>query len=188
MKKLMVIAAIVCAAVAANAATFQWKTGTGQQVYLMNTTDRADTLTAILFNSSVVTQQAVLDAFLNTGSITSLAKLSSKDTTSAGALTASVSPVEYGKAGDVLSAYFAVIANVGDQDYIYISDIASAEGPTTGNGSLSYSAKATSQAAAFSDVTSFQGAGWYTQSVPEPPSGRLRRLGMAGLALQRKQA
>ena len=34
----------------------------------------------------------------------------------------------------------------------------------------------------------YSGAGWYSASVPEPTSGLLLLLGMAGLALKRKRA
>ena len=41
----------------------------------------------------------------------------------------------------------------------------------------------------FKNATSFGSAGWYTtEAVPEPTSGLLMLLGMAGLALRRKRA
>ena len=44
-----------------------------------------------------------------------------------------------------------------------------------------------SQALAMDASSGYQGAGWY-QSVPEPTSGLLMLLGMAGLALRRRRA
>ena len=76
-----------------------------------------------------------------------------------------------------------------DQDYnnMYVSPVANPQG---GGDAYSYSidAGSTSGALAKSASGGWQGAGWYAQSVPEPTSGLLMLLGVAGLALKRKRA
>ncbi len=189
MKKLIIALVVTATAVAVQAASFNWKTGTSQQVYAMNTSDRAGTLTAYLFNSSAYAQADVLSAF-NSGTFNSLTKLSSVQTASTGAIQTSATgnAFTWGDAGDSLTAYFAIIMTKEGNDYLYISPTANGTGLVSGTTTLSFSAKATSQAAAFDASAGYQGAGWYAAAVPEPTSGLLMLLGIAGLALKRKRA
>lgn len=188
MKKLMIIAAVVCAAIASQAASFNWKTGAANQVYVMNTTDKLSTGTAYLFDAAAVTQQTVIDAFL---AGTSIATLSSIDNSSvaSGVIAAKTGAdmFDWGNPGQTLNAYFAVLANVEGQDYLYLSTTANGGALESGFTTLQFKEKATSQLAAMDASAGFQTAGWY-QSVPEPTSGLLMLLGMAGLALRRRRA
>ena len=84
----------------------------------------------------------------------------------------------WGEAGDTLSAYF-VIVNGGD---FCISSLQSAAATKT----LQYSEKTASQAV-LNTTGSYAGAGWYA-AVPEPTSGLLMLVGLAGLALRRHRA
>lgn len=191
MKKLIIIATVVLAAFTLKAASYNWSTKTGQNVYLPGTTGSA-VMTAYLFNSDAVSQQSVLSAF-DAGTFGSLSSLTSLQTTSAGkiATTATGSAFTYGSVGDTLNAFYAIVTSIDDKDYVYISEIASAVGPETGTAKLQYSSKDSSQALATEfapGAASFGGAGWYTAAVPEPTSGLLLLLGMAGLALKRKRA
>ena len=53
---------------------------------------------------------------------------------------------------------------------------------------IEFAAETTASKATFADTTTtYAGAGWY-QSVPEPTSGLMLLLGVAGLALKRKRA
>ena len=184
----MVAFVAVAFAAIAQAAAFDWKTSTGQQVYLMNTSDRAATMTAYLFDSSAYSQSNVLSAFVG-GTFGSLTSIDTTTTTSAGAIGVKTDKISYGNAGDTLSGFFAIIANVDGKDYMFLSNIASDVGPATGNGTLSFSDnKLPSQLAAMNASAGYKGAGWYTQSVPEPTSGLLMLIGMAGLALCRRRA
>ena len=94
----------------------------------------------------------------------------------------------WGTPGDKLNAYFAIITTVGDESYLYISTTVSGDALESGLTQLQFKEKETSQLAAMNASAGYKGAGWYTQSVPEPTSGLLLLLGMAGLALKRKQA
>ena len=184
MKKLMIVVAVVCAAFASQAAAFDWKTSTGQQVYAMNTTDKASG-TAYLFDAASYTQTAIVEAFV-AGTFSALTYLDSATLESTGAIKAKSDKFDWGTAGSTLEAVFAVVAD----DNIYISTIASAEGPVTGSATLSFTDIKTSSQAAATKWTSGMtaSAGWYAAAVPEPTSGLLMLLGMAGLALRRRRA
>ena len=71
---------------------------------------------------------------------------------------------------------------------MYVSPVATLEGMPY---AIDINAAATSGAAAMSASDGFKGAGWYsvaTSNVPEPTSGLLMLLGVAGLALKRTRA
>ena len=175
------------AAVAANAATFSWKTTTTGKIYQAGTTTTVGSATAYLFDAGKVTQAAVLAAFNDDKALSTLAYT---DTTSvaSGGIAAKLFDVPTGYSeGDSFTAYFALVVN----DTIYIGPIATAETPATGEKAMSFNAKTSSQAGAF-DTATFGSAGWYnktsTEPIPEPTSGLLMLLGFAGLALRRKRA
>ena len=73
---------------------------------------------------------------------------------------------------------------------LMISDIAVAEYTAVGAGSIEFGQQNALSSAGFKDVAAgYAGAGWYSAAaVPEPTSGLLMLLGMAGLALRRKRA
>ena len=186
MKKLIMVAAVM-AAVAANAASFSWKTTTTGKVYEAGTTTTLASATAYLFDAGKVSQAAVLAAF-NAG--TSISTLAYADTTSvvSGAIAEKAFDVPTGYAeGDAFAGYFALVVD----DSIYIGVTSSVNTPATGNMTMSFNAKSSSQAAAL-DTATFGSAGWYNKTspspIPEPTSGLLMLLGFAGLALRRKRA
>ncbi len=182
MKKLIMAIAVAALAAATQAAVIAWKTGTGNQVYLMNSTDRAGGLAVYLF-ADTVTQDSVLEAVRSGAKLSSLAYKATSTTQSTGAINSSFTA----NAGDTFSGYFAILATVDGADYLYISSVASATAPTTGTGTAIYKEKAASQLAASSGT--YSGAGWYTTAaVPEPTSAMLLVLGVAALALRRKRA
>lgn len=181
MKKLIIAMTIGLATVVASAASFDWKTSATGKIYGAGTTTLLASGTAYVFNSGVNSQDSVLAAFLG-GTDWTTGALDNKAVAN-GAITATAGEAfNWGTPGDTLNAFFAVV----DGEKIYISDIVSKDAAETGYSQFSFNAKATSQAAAL-DSSSFSGAGWY-QSVPEPTSGLLMLLGMAGLALRRRRA
>ena len=189
MKKLILITAVM-AAVAANAATFSWKTTTTGKIYEAGTTTTLASATAYLFDAGKVSQAAVLTAF-NAG--TSISTLAYADTTSvvSGAIAEKAFDVPTGYAeGDAFAGYFALVVD----DSIYIGVTSSVNTPATGNMTMSFNAKSSSQSALQTEYEGFGSAGWYakssggTEPIPEPTSGILLLLGFAGLALKRKRA
>ena len=67
MKKIMIALAAVALAVSAEAAAFTWKSYTGQVVYEAGTSTKLGGATAYLFDSSVVSQTALLTALFAEG-------------------------------------------------------------------------------------------------------------------------
>ena len=186
MKKLMIMLIAVALAAVSQAATFSWKTYTGQYVYQSGTSSKLSSATAYLFDASVVSQTALLTGLFAEGenkkSITDFAALSTAKTSSSGAISAT--EFTGGVAGETLNTYFAII----DGDNVFISTVASAVGLETGTAALTFKGVTTPSKAV---ATEFSGtasaAGWYT-AVPEPTSGLLMLVGLAGLALRRRHA
>ena len=180
MKKLVIALAAVALAVSAQAASFNWKTSATGKIYSAGTTTLLASGTAYLFDSAAVTQQAVLDAVLGGGALNSLATLSSASV-SAGAI-ATTPAFDWGSAGDTLNAFMAIV----DGDNVFISATVAQAADASATKTFQFNAKAASQAAAM-ESTTFTSAGWYT-AVPEPTSGLLMLVGLAGLALRRRRA
>lgn len=175
----MIIAAVVCAALASHAAAYDWKTSTTGKIYEAGSTTTYSGMAYLFADAGTTTQALIFDALAAGKDIATLGSLDSASI-SAGAIKAKTDKFTYD--GNI-TAFFAIV----DGDSFFIGPTASATAADVGSSSISFNAKNASQAAAFTDVSTYQGAGWYT-AVPEPTSGLLLLLGMAGLALKRKQA
>ena len=168
-------------AFAANAATYSWATYTGQYVYQAGTSDKLAGVTAYLFDTSAVAQADLVDGILNGGkTFSDFTSLSSTSTSTSG----SIAKKEF-DAGNSVNVYFAVL----NGDDIYVSSVLSGSGSEVGTTALSFRGTSNASKAA---AIQWEGAsslatagGWYT-AAPEPTSGLLLLLGMAGLALKRK--
>ena len=176
------------AAVAANAASFSWKTTTTGKIYEADSTKLLASATAYLFDAGKVGQAAVLSAF-NAGTAISTLAYADSASVSSGVISLKAFDVPTGYAkDDPFAGYFAIVV----EDSIYIGPTSSVETPATGEKAMTFNAKSSSQAAAFDASKGFSTAGWYAaassggEPVPEPTSGLLMLLGMAGLALRRR--
>lgn len=167
MKKLLILAAAIVAGVAANAASFKW---TGANIYDHTGTTKytgTASIYAYLTTETVADAVKVIDVGVTAGTI--------KDGSTTGYTynwTAADSTKSYN--------FYMVIE---DGDYTFDSSISDPQVIKLG----AAQATGTTTVGFANMATATQAAGNW-QSVPEPTSGLLMLLGMAGLALKRKRA
>ena len=180
MKKLMILAAVVMAVVAANAAAVGWTIaggtnykGGGYDVFIigMNGVESASQIAGILATSGDVTS---LDsyAFYKGGTVNN----SGAATLAATASGVSITYKEGGSAAENTYQAFAILWDAEVENATYTSVVST----TLANNSTSKTFTFGNQASNFA-ANSFSVA-------PEPTSGLLLLLGVAGLALRRKRA
>ena len=193
MKKLMMAVAAVALAASAQAATYQWKwTST-----LNNPNASAFSGTVYLFNAQDYSQQTILTAFLAnpksyslSGAIDSYATTNGKGSTDAASIPeANIGTLRESGSENYVDYFYAATFTSGDDNYIFLTDTYSTMVQVSQDTSLSKSLSGASVAP--DDTTTIQsGKVWYgaPDAIPEPTSGLLILLGIAGLALRRKQA
>ena len=196
MKKLMIAAAIVCSAAFANAATYYWSVKS-EEIYMPGT-DYSDYVAegspAYLFMlTDSMTQQSVLDAWRDGTDISTLGwtkDLAASDND--GKIAATTFSTTVAKEGDSQRFFLAM---VNDSQLLLTDDfggpgsilpdaaknITAETAYASGDLETLYGDKDWSAAAG-------NGGGYFTSAVPEPTSGLLLLLGVAGLALRRRRA
>ncbi len=191
MKKLIVMLAAGVLAVGVNAAQVTWDANKGYlydgaetpekitsgTAYLMLSAYSASSLVTAFVESNydaskMVSDLQKLDQYLGSGSIGSNARIAGGTGTTT--------------ATDAITAYFVVF---GDQG-VYISPTATSEyDGLQGEHTLAFASISSSSKLFNAAKDGYSAAGWYgTSDVPEPSSGLLMLLGLAGLALRRKRA
>ena len=189
MKKLMIMLALVAAAVSANAASYSWKAATGR-LFDGKGTDTANRFagTGYLFAAGSVSQASIVSA-LSDGTLTTKLNSALSENTFASGRTSSTSAAFTGSGLE--NVYFVVLGKDADgNDGVYISDYATITEAAVGDSEIAFGSQ-NAYSSAFKDAAAgYSTAGWYSNSsaVPEPTSGLLLLLGMAGLALKRKRA
>ena len=188
MKKLIITLAVVAMGVAANAASFTWTTKGRIYDGAGDSAAYATGMTAYLMFASTISQADLVESFLDNAA-------TAKATVTGGAAKSSVINSEARVAETTAftvsvtesqTAYYVIF----NGDKMYVSGTKGANynslAPDEVN-AIEFAAETTASKATFaSTTTTYAGAGWY--AVPEPTSGLLMLLGMAGLALRRRRA
>ncbi len=197
MKKIMIAAAIMCAAMASEAATVSWtlsglKGTDGNALssgYAYTFCTKGDYATTVAALTAALTAESVVDAtsFQSAlGGFTSLSSLSGA--VNSGAF--SVSGVDLASAGvpgnQSGTRLFALVldtSTITDESNWYITG-------TTGSVKTPSATSSLNASFSLTDTGSATASNWHavSSSVPEPTSGLLMLLGVAGLALRRRKA
>ena len=189
MKKLMLAAVAIAMAVVANAASIKWSTqfevGDGTEAGLTSAT------VAYLIDSSVLSQSDLYNAVI--GGSTLDAAVAGKNISSASMSDGTISTKTITldgsyTVGSALKTYMVLFDS--DLNALYFSEEISKNVAATGSPAYGFESNSSIEAA-MADMSSFDtsAGGWVsTAAVPEPTSGLLMLLGMAGLALRRRRA
>jgi len=192
MKKLMVMAAVAMAAVVSQAATVSWgsdvitepggavanKTVTGYLFVL--TADQYNTLNAAYAGGTAASAGEKMNAAVWAAYGDKLASADATGVTSKQGKRTLIDPSAY-SAGN--TAYAALIYTYGSgDDMYYMGNIGSAYVESDMDVDMSY------MGTKLFGNESGTATAWTAAAVPEPTSGLLLLLGMAGLALKRKRA
>ena len=197
MKKLIMALGVVVLAATVQAATFRWSNGapispagddtgvlTSGTVYLFAGNGQSALLTgyvaAIAASTSAADYLTGASGYVASATIGANSKL--QTTTMSGATVTSGRVVWSETTTDTSRSYFQVLVN---GDNIYITDTLTTGVAGTGNTNFAFG-NDESRTALKMAADGYAGGGWY--AVPEPTSGLLMLLGMAGLALRRKRA
>ena len=200
MKKLMIAAAIVCAAAMSQAATVKWtaanvyqkgsttlKAGDTYSAYFVSVANMYAGDTLLAKGYSLADAKTKLEA----GDVSFLKDYGMTPTTFAVYTTGTTAGQGKGSGGATVtesapnsqswSGYLVILdsTSIDGATYAYITDtVTKTTGGTGGAASLSFSANTGTQTA----------DNWYAVSVPEPTSGLLLLLGVGVMALRRRRA
>ena len=183
MKKLIIAATIVCAAAIANAATMNW--GISRTVMDAGSTIASGNAVYFFLNSGDTTQAKIMALYADGGDVSAVAA----DDAVLASGKVSGSSFTDGAPAEAASAFYVVMSD----DRMFMSTAAtSTYDALTSTGQWTSPSDTVASMSIKGDAKDgFSGAGWYNAPgavTPEPTSGMLVLLGLAGLALRRKRA
>ena len=185
MRKLIIALVAATVGIVANAATYNWEAQKGYIYDGAATPAKMTSGTAYLIFASSLTQEALVTAFAAdaaTAATTVSSKAVSTGTIGANSRIATSDNFTFDTTSDQ-TAYFVIF----NGDNMYVSITANAEYYAVGESAIAFESVSSSSKAMLDASAGYSAAGWYS-AVPEPTSGLLLLLGMAGLALKRKRA
>lgn len=187
MKKLLMVVAVGLVAISANAASYTWKAPSGRLLDgLGDATANRYAGTGYLFNAATISQIDIIKAFATAEGSTSLTELSSALSTGTFANGRISTAIAFDGPDSSFDAYFVVFGLDGDgNSAIYVSDAGTVTYQSIGESDVVFGAQNSYSVGFNAASAGYSSAGWY--AVPEPTSGLLLLIGMAGLALKRKR-
>ena len=184
MKKMMVALVAVAFAAVAQAAAFNWTSSGTTTATTFYGADGSSTIAGTmvyLFDADVISQSALVTAIRGGAKIDTLTSVKTATLDTNSRLVAT--DFGYGETGGTYKFYMAIVQD----DYVFVSANApDAYGQASATTDVKFSGIKTATQTNLG-TADYSSAGWY-QAVPEPTSGLLMLLGMAGLALRRRRA
>lgn len=183
MKKIIFALAVAVTAAAVQAASFQWQaTGTNasKTFYGADGTSTIAGMTVYLFDAATIDQGGLVTVLRGGGSIADYTSVATATLDSNSRL--ATSTFTYGEVGSSYNFFMAIV----EGDSLFVSANVSATGQASDTAFLSFGGIKAATQNNLGDAA-YSAAGWYT-TVPEPTSGILMLVGLAGLALRRRRA